>query len=57
VKLTSKNDAVTSRLEPEDEADGGEAIEQNLSDIAGQRWRTSSVLDLSVNQEGEHIPE
>jgi hypothetical protein len=44
-------------LEPEDEADAGEAAEESFSDIASQRWRTSGVLDLSVNKESKDVSE
>jgi hypothetical protein len=57
VKLTSENDAVATRLEAEDEAVDGEAAEESFSDVAGHGWRTSGVLDLTVNKEGQYIPE
>jgi hypothetical protein len=57
VQFTSENDAITTCLESEDEADNGETVEESFSEISGQRWRTPGMLNLSVNEESQGIPE
>jgi hypothetical protein len=48
---------VTRRLKSKDEAVCGYRVEQSLSDIAGQRWRSTDFLGLSIDEQSQDIPE